>query len=199
MTGVYDKKASLRKAILEKRESIDTRARTLWSRSILDGISALDDYRRADVVMAYAGFGSELQTEEFLRSVLEQGKTLVLPRVNRDERRLDLYEIRDLARDLRPGTWGIREPEPGACPEAAPGVIDFVLVPGVAFDPKGGRLGYGGGYYDNLLGEGFTALPPLVAGAFEIQVVEAIPLQEHDVRVGRIVTEKGHYGPDLHG
>lgn len=149
--------------------------------------------------MAYAGFGSELQTGEFLRSVLEQGKTLVLPRVNRHERRLDLYEIQDLECDLKPGTWGILEPDLRACPEVAPDAIDFVLVPGIAFDPEGGRLGYGGGYYDKLLGEGFPTLPPLVAGAFEVQMVEAIPLQEHDVRVGRIVTEEGHYGPDLHG
>jgi 5-formyltetrahydrofolate cyclo-ligase len=70
----------------------------------------------------------------------------------------------------------------------APEAIDWVLVPGVAFDPQGGRLGYGGGYYDRLL----PLLPSMtrrVAGAFELQVVERVPAAPHDLRVDAVITE----------
>jgi len=162
------------------------------SRDIVGKISGLTSYRGARTVLAYVGFGSELQTGDFLRWTLDQGKTLLLPRVNRETKSLDIYEVKDLERDLESGTWGIREPNPDLCSPADIHAVDFVLVPGVAFDSRGGRLGYGAGFYDKLLANR-PSHAWLVAGAFEIQIVEHVPMHEHDVPVDLVVTEQGHY------
>lgn len=192
-------KRSLREKILRKRGSLDAGYRLHLSRAIVARIVELEAYRRSGTVLAYASFGSEPRTDDFLRHTLDSGKTLVLPKTNREEGRLDLYEVRDPARDLRPGTWGIHEPRPDLCRRAVPEDIGFVLVPGVAFDPEGGRLGYGGGFYDRLLAALQAERPALVAAAFEVQMVKEVPLEEHDARVSAIITERRQYPPENHG
>jgi 5-formyltetrahydrofolate cyclo-ligase len=143
--------------------------------------------------MAYASFASELQTGEFVRHVLDQGKILLLPKVNRQRELLEIYRVRDPVQDLRVGTWGIREPRPDRCARMEPHIIDFVLVPGLAFDRRGRRLGYGGGFYDKMLADSLSPCAWLVAGAFESQMVEKVPVDEHDMPMDVVVTERGHY------
>ena len=190
-------KSSLRNVVLDRRDAMDANRRSALSRFIVQKIVDLNAYSQSGTIMAYASFGSELQTDGFLRHVLTEGKTLVLPRVNRAKKRLDLYAVKDPDLDLELGTWGIREPKPNRCAPVGFDVIDFVLVPGVAFDVRGGRLGYGGGFYDKLydklLAGPWGKRPWLVAGAFEVQIVEEIPLDAHDVVVDIIITESMHY------
>jgi 5-formyltetrahydrofolate cyclo-ligase len=186
-------KAALRRQILDRRDAAPPEARARWSQTALDGVRALDAHRRARVVLGYASFGTELDTRPFLEVVLRDGRALVLPRVDRAARRLALHHVRDLGGDLRPGTWSIPEPIPARCPAVDPAAIDFVLVPGVAFDPEGGRVGYGAGYYDRLLGAWPEPVPPLVAAAFELQVVPAVPVLATDHRVDIVVTESRIY------
>jgi 5-formyltetrahydrofolate cyclo-ligase len=106
---------------------------------------------------------------------------------------LRLYEVRDLAGDLKPGTCGIREPRPNRCPPADPDSLDFALIPGVAFDERARRLGYGGGFYDRLLAGGLPEGTPLVSGAFGVQIVDEVPFDPHDAPVDLVVTERGRY------
>ena len=186
-------KAALRAVVLRRREALPEEQRASLSSRIVAGVLDLRPYRLSNVVLAYASFGTELRTDGFLRRVLGDGKTLLLPRVEPDG--LTLYEVRDLARDLSPGTWGIREPIPDRCPIVEPGIVDFALIPGVAFDRKGGRLGYGGGFYDRLL-PGLPDDPPLISVAFEVQMVDEVPLGPHDAPVHAVVTEEGIYPQD---
>jgi 5,10-methenyltetrahydrofolate synthetase len=137
-------KAALRREILAHRDALDPAARARLSAAALERTQALDVFRQARVVLGYASFGSELDTRPFLHAVLAGGRTLVLPRVDRVARRLVLQQVRDLETELQPGTWGIPEPVPARCRTVAPAEVDFVLVPGVVFDPDGGRIGYGG-------------------------------------------------------
>ena len=186
-------KALLREKVLARRDAMDAATRAALSQAVLEEIAGLPAYRDARAVLAYAGFGSELRTGGFLRRVLDEGKTLLLPRVNREDKLLEVYEVGDPERDLQAGTWGISEPMPERCAVADPLNTDFVLVPGVAFDARGGRLGHGAGFYDRLIS---TSLPPrawLVAGAFETQMVEEVPMDEHDMSIDTVVTEKAHY------
>jgi len=193
--GLAEAKSAVRKTVLGRRDAMDAGARAALSRAIIQDIIGLGAYRRSRVVMAYVTFGSELQTGAFIRHALSAGKTLILPRVNRARRALETYEVREPARDLEPGGWGILEPRPDRCARVEPDVVDFVLVPGLAFDAQCRRLGYGGGFYDRLLG-GLTAYPPLVAGAFEAQLVGAVPASAHDVPMDIVVTEGGRYPAD---
>lgn len=184
-------KAALREAVLRRRAALPEQERASLSRRILAEVLDLPSYRLSNVVLAYASFGAELRTDEYLRRVLDDGKTLLLPRV--EPGGLRLYGVRDVVGDLVPGTWGIREPAPERCTRADPGTVDFALVPGVAFDLAGRRLGYGGGYYDRLLAEGPVGRASLVSGAFEVQIVEEVPADPHDVPVDVVITEQGTY------
>ena len=184
-------KADLRASVLRRRNALPEGERASSSGHILTEVLGLPSYERSGVVLAYASFGSEPTTDGFLRRVLEDGKVLLLPKVGRDG--LELYEVRDVGRDLAPGTWGIREPVPNRCASANPEEVDFALVPGVAFDRGGRRLGYGGGFYDRLLKDGLLGSTPLVSAAFEVQIVDEVPVASHDVPVDAVVTENGLY------
>jgi 5,10-methenyltetrahydrofolate synthetase len=186
-------KAALRRAILDRRDALDADTRARCSAAALARVAGLGLFQQACGVLAYTSFGSELDTGPFLRTVLTGGRTLVLPRVDRSARRLALHQVRDLEADLRAGTWGIPEPVPARCRAVAPAEVDFVLVPGVVFDWTGGRIGYGAGYYDRLLAAWSGPLPPLVAAAFELQVVPAVPVLSTDRRVDLVVTESRVY------
>ena len=185
-------KAELRRSVLARRDALAPEHRMSLSAAIFRTILALPAFSRARRVLAYSSFGSEPSTAPFLEAVLDGGKALVLPRIDRANRRLVLHRVTDLATELRPGVWGIREPDPARCPPVAVETVDFALVPGVVFDVEGGRIGYGAGYYDRLLA-GCAGGTALIAAAFELQVVDAVPMAEHDRRVDRVVTEQRVY------
>ncbi|HEY7656386.1 MAG TPA: 5-formyltetrahydrofolate cyclo-ligase, partial [Burkholderiales bacterium] len=178
--------------MLARRDALLSSLRHALSERITTRLLALGAYRGARCVMAYASFGSELDTGDFIADVLAQGKELVLPRVERGSRALQLHAVEDPARQLGPGVWGIPQPRADLCPLVPISRVDFVLVPGVAFTPRCERLGYGGGYYDRLIGA--LARPPaLVAGAFAVQVVPELPVTPSDQLVDLVVTEDAEY------
>ena len=180
-------KKSLRESILAQRNALDAPQRREASAKIVERLLLLPEYRQAAVVAAYASFGSEPDTGHFLRETLATGKRLLLPRINKAEGRLELRKVSDPEADLVAGVWGILEPGEH-CPLLSPSLVDFILVPGVAFTKNGGRLGYGGGYYDRLL-TGVRSNICRAAGAFSLQVIEDLPTGDHDQRLHCVVTE----------
>jgi len=183
-------KGALRASLRARRAALSLPDRANFARCITDTLIALPAYASARAVLAYMGMGAEFDTGPFTLHALAHGKMLVLPRVNRAERRLDLYLVEDLRGQLAPGVWDILEPVPKRCEPAAIECIDFSLVPGLGFDASGGRLGYGGGFYDRLLVD-LPAATPRVAAAFSAQVVDAVPMGARDQYVDLIVTEEG--------
>jgi 5-formyltetrahydrofolate cyclo-ligase len=181
-------KAALRQAILARRDAADVESRRRDSQTITQKLCALAAYRAAKVVAAYASFGSEIDTSEFFARILTDRKQLLLPRINRAQRALELRHVVDLGADLVSGVWGIREPAE-RCPIMSLTKVEFMLVPGVAFTASGARLGYGGGYYDRLLAS-LDRRITRIAAAFQLQMVDQLPEGPHDQRVDRIVTEK---------
>ena len=133
-----------------------------------------------------SGFGTEVDTAAFVAQVLHDGKLLALPRINKASQTLQLHRINRLD-ELVSGVWGIREPH-GEAPTVSLAEIDFVLMPGVAFDRQGARLGYGAGYYDRLLASG-QRRALRVAAAFDVQIVDSVPADAHDQRLDIIITE----------
>ncbi len=187
--GVAAVKAELRRAVLARRDAIPAERRAELSAAIFATVVTLEAFQRARTVLAYCSFGSEPVTDPFLRAVLAHGKTLALPKVCREPRALEVFRVTDPGRELRPGVWGIREPDPAACAPVPLGALDLVVVPGVVFDVRGGRIGYGAGYYDRLL-RGLGEDVALVAAAFEVQIVDEVPMEPHDRPIDRIVTER---------
>lgn len=182
-------KPRLREDILARRDALASDWRAEADRVITDRLLACARERGANHLMAYSSFRSEWPSREFNAQVLAAGCTLYLPRVDRQAKRLAIHRVDDLDR-LRPGIWQIPEPDPATCPVVTDlSVLDLILVPGVAFDARGGRLGYGGGFYDKLLVDATRAFR--LVGAYGFQVVAAVPMEAHDQRVDRIVTEAG--------
>ena len=184
---LLDAKRGLRARILRERDATPAEDRATASASIAALLLAREDFASSKTVLLTLPFGSEWDTRALLRAALAGAKTVALPRVNLTTRMLDICAITRIEHDAAPGYRGI--PEPGAhCELLGVASIDWVLVPGVAFDRAGHRIGYGGGYYDRLLPL-LRADAHRVAGAFELQLVDHVPAASHDVTVDAVVTE----------
>ncbi len=188
-------KADLRKRLHGLRNALTPEERARNSDSITRTILSLAAYGEARTLMAYMTFGSEFLTDALIRDALLQSKTLVFPRIDRKQNRLETYAVRDMDNDLAAGPWGILEPHPERCRPIPISEVDFILVPGLGFDVRGDRLGYGRGYYDRLL-KGRSPHASLVAAAYSIQVLDSIPVDEYDVPIDTVVTEAAtHHRP----
>ena len=188
-------KQSIRQRILSEREHLSAGLRAQFSAAIVQRIVQMREYQAARMVLGYMNFGAEFESELWVRQALTDGKQLLLPKVNRATNTLDVYRVTNLQHDLAPGTWNIREPLPERCVKVdSLEEVDFILLPGVAFERDGARLGYGGGFYDKLLARlnensGAAHSLALVAGAYSMQLVADIPQEATDRRVQWLVTE----------
>jgi 5-formyltetrahydrofolate cyclo-ligase len=159
-----------------------------WDRAICQRLLAQPRYLDALSIHCYLALPGEAATEPIVRAALAGGKQVAVPVVGPEDHRLLCARIDDYDRDLAPGYRGILEPPPGSRRLVDPEQINFYIVPGVAFDPRGFRLGRGLGYYDRCLA-GVKGRATICALAYELQVVDALPGEPHDVRVDLIVTE----------
>lgn len=176
------RKRALRRAAIERRDLLSAGERSAKSERIVDRVLALPEVGAARTVMAFWSFGSEVQTAALIQRLHEAGKRVVLPRIAEGEIAVVTYAPGD---PVAATSFGAMEPV-GA--ELVPAEeVDVVIVPGVAFDRRGGRVGYGGGFYDRLLSKAPSA--PAVAVAFDVQLVDAVPQGRSDSRVDVIVTE----------
>ena len=188
-------KRTLRQRIIADRARLSPEERRRLSGAIMARLLGLAAYRDARTVLGYMSFAAEFESESWVRQVLNDGKVLLLPKVNTVTRELDLYRVTDVDTQLAPGVFGIREPLAQSCVAARLEEVDFMLLPGVAFGSDGARLGYGGGFYDKLLARLqperiVKKAPVLVAAAYSLQVVEDIPQEQTDHRVQWLVTEE---------
>lgn len=188
-SDIQARKQALRQRIIAARDNLTPSLRMRSSKHIVDQICGLAIYKSAQTVLGYLNFGSEVASEAWIRQALADGKCVLLPRVNKTSKHLELFEVKDIDRDVAEGAYGIREPLVERCERfEALGEIDLILMPGVAFDRDGGRLGYGGGYFDKLLAN-LPHRPVLIAGAFAMQVLAEIPQERTDYKVDWLVTE----------
>lgn len=163
------------------------------SQIICRKFAGLPEYAAAGTVMFYVDVRAEVRTRHYLPTALEHGKRIVVPYCVEGE--LELFHLESM-QELTIGMYKILEPRPELreLPEKKVAVaeLDLIMVPGVAFDRTGARMGHGFGYYDKLL-EHARSSTPLVALAFECQLFEEIPTQAHDVFMDKIITEAAVY------
>lgn len=177
----------MRQRALAERDALPPAVRAAASAAIVGRMLARADFVAARAVLVTLPFRNEWDTRELVRAALRAGKIVAAPRVDDAARMLDLRIIGDPERDVGASRQGIPEPL-SHCPPIARDAIDFVVVPGIAFDREGHRLGYGGGYYDRLL----PLLSPhaaRVAGAFDLQILPRVPVGPYDIPVDAVVTE----------
>ncbi len=187
-------KRRLRTAMVARILALEPEIRRRDEAVLADRFARLPGFAGAKTVLLYVtAFPEEIATGPLLEQTLSQGKRLLCPLVDRAQRRLRLYRVDDPARDLIPGTLGIPEPRPDGR-EVEPGAVDWVLVPGLAFDPQGYRLGRGAGYYDRLLP---TLRPgvPRWALCLDCQWVDRLPVEPHDAALDGIVSPGRRVSP----
>ncbi|MBD3291734.1 MAG: 5-formyltetrahydrofolate cyclo-ligase [Armatimonadia bacterium] len=188
---VAAEKAALRRRARRRRDALVNGELERRSEQIARRVMGLSGWQRARSRLLFRSFGSEVLTDQLIDQTLGSGVELVLPRVKGLEETLALHAVADPECDLAPGCFGIDEPICDRCPERSLYDVDFVLVPGLAFDRAGGRLGYGGGFFDYILNvrTDLVESGAVVAVAFSCQVVEEVPTAGWDVRVPMIATE----------
>jgi 5-formyltetrahydrofolate cyclo-ligase len=183
--GLRSAKAALREEAAARRAAMRPAEVDQRSAVIQETLLALEEYRAARVVHAYVGVkGNEVRTDRILLETLRSGRRLAVPRVAGEE--LAHHEIRAMS-ELRASRFGLLEPAPDA-PVLDPAAVDLVVVPGVAFDREGNRLGLGRGYYDRFLA-GVAA--PKAALLYASQLVERVPAGPRDVPMDLLVTDAG--------
>ena len=175
----------MRRAIRARVSALDPTARALEEARLVSRLESLPGFDRSRTVLLYAStFGEEIDTRPILDAALRIGKRVACPKVVESERRLRLFEVIEPAVDLVASPRGIPEARSG-CPEIDPAEVDWALVPGLAFDRRGFRLGRGAGLYDRLL----PMLGPETrtwALILEAQWVDRVPTEPHDRPIGGI-------------
>ncbi len=178
----------LRQEILTLRDRLPEEERRAKSRALAVRLQSLDCYNQARNILFFVSFRSEVDTLGLMRQALEKGVRVAAPLTVTRERVLKIFAITDLDGDLVPGYQGILEPNPKRCQQLDPSSLDLVIVPGSVFDCQGGRMGYGGGYYDRFL---VNKAPQAVRVGicFDLQLVDAVPMAAHDQYLDYVVTE----------
>jgi 5-formyltetrahydrofolate cyclo-ligase len=183
---IHNLKRKIRSGIQKKRDSLSKSLRQEKSHLIASRFIGLRQYKMSSHILAYYPFRSEIDTRIIIREAIGQGKKIALPRVGK--KGLELFYINNLEKDLEPGSYDIMEPIPSRCESAELSRIDLVIVPGVGFDREHNRLGYGGGFYDRLL-TAISGNVPRIALSFDLQIVDKIPVSEHDLKIDILITE----------
>lgn len=187
-------KEKVRRRALEKRDALAEEWRIETSRIILEKLLASEWYRQSEILLSYCSIRSEVETGELNKRIQADGKQLFLPRTNAGKKTMCFYRAEDLKK-LKKGDFGVPEPRGS---EAVEQVMEsgtfskekiLMVMPGVAFDAKGYRLGYGGGFYDRYLQHYGTMLTSVMIG-FAEQETLIIPAETCDVKPEHIITQK---------
>jgi 5-formyltetrahydrofolate cyclo-ligase len=163
------------------------------SRQIFQQLAALPQYARARTLMLYLAVRSEVRTRWFVPTAWAAGKRVVVPYCESGD--IQLFQLNSFD-ELLPAAMGVLEPKPELrhCPDRKvdPAELDLIVAPGLAFDRRGGRLGYGKGYYDRFLHQ-IRGDATKLAVCFQCQLFPEIPVLPHDIRMDLVVTENAVY------
>lgn len=182
-------KKDLRKIILSKRSEIQGEMRTQFEDKILSTLVQTSYFQQATRVASFVSFRDELSTHRINQMILDSGKELLLPYISMASKQMTFHRVHALD-ELVLSSYGIYEPDPTKHDIVSNDAIDLVLTPGLAFDARGFRLGYGGGFYDRLF-QAIKKTIPKIGLAFDLQYVTHIPVDPFDQPITHLITEKG--------
>jgi 5-formyltetrahydrofolate cyclo-ligase len=185
------KKKELRLRFRAARKGLTAQQRIEKSNDIWKHLVGTPQYKDARAIMVYSSIGFEVETRTHIIQMLAKGKRVILPYCKNNINELGIGEAKDLENDVAPGAFGIIEPVEGMRNNFFKSDLQLIVCPAVAFDPDGGRLGNGKGYYDSFLKE-LKGRVPLFGVAFDCQILsENIPFDYHDVAMDQVITESG--------
>ncbi len=181
-------KQEIRGEFLKKRRNLDPDLAKQWSDRVQTHILASEAFEQAGVLALYAAFDNEVALDRIFQEASQEGKKVLFPRLRERPGEMDFCPVRDPL-SMRPNRFGILEPREQEEPVSL-NEIDFILVPGVAYDYEGFRLGMGRGYYDRILAK-INPETKSMGIAYSIQLAESLPSEAKDKRVNLLVTEEG--------
>ncbi len=180
MKSIFEYKNQLRKEIRQLKKQVDAEASKQKARIVFAEVETLEEFKQANVVLAFWSLPDELPTHDFVTK-WSSNKKIVLPVVMGNDLELRLFEGGEQLEQSK--HFGIMEPKTGKIVD--PKEIEFAIIPGVAFDRKGNRLGRGKGYYDRLMPQ-FKEITKVGVG-YEFQLVESVPVAEFDLPVDMVI------------
>ncbi len=181
-------KEQFRRYILRLRDRQSTRDIEQKSMEIMDQVLHLNEYVRSRGIACYVSKDSEVDTRRLIRNALDGHKRVLVPVVKKGDIDLFFSEIKDLGRELAPGSFNIPEPRPEYLRPESLDAVDVLFVPGIVWDKEGYRLGWGRGYFDRVL----KTLPEHVRSiglSFNLQLVNRVPRDQFDLPANTVVTE----------
>ncbi|GAU78009.1 5-formyltetrahydrofolate cyclo-ligase [Fusibacter sp. 3D3] len=182
-------KKQIRQKMLKARSSLSEQERTTYSDLIMSYLVHSEIFTKASQVASFLDFRDEVCMSPINDYILKTQKSLCLPYIDMKNKIMTFHAVNAIS-DLKLSPYGILEPDPKRHTQIDLKSIDLVLTPGVAFDMKGFRLGYGGGFYDRFF-EKISPDVPRIGVAFSLQQLDVIPVESHDLPLTALITEKG--------
>ncbi len=189
MEDLKQSKQELRKAIEKKLKTLSAKEIRKKCKLIEDRLFAFANFLEAETTLFYLNRPNEVDTRQILEKCRQASKGIVLPLFNADNNGVKLYKVYDMQADLKTGPNNILMPDPDRCKLLDIKDIDIAIIPGIAFDEKGGRIGDGTGRYDRLIPE-LPITARKVALSLEEQMTPAVPMEAHDRYVDIIITDQ---------
>ncbi|MFZ0135141.1 MAG: 5-formyltetrahydrofolate cyclo-ligase [Desulfobacterales bacterium] len=189
MDEIQKTKADIRKEVAAAIGKLTSEALVEKNKTIESRLFDFANFLEAKIVLMYIENQNEVKSAGMIRRAIDHGKIVVLPLVKTDTKKFKLFKIDDFDRDMKPGPNNMLQPDPEKCRTVPIDCIDIALIPGVAFDEKGGRIGSGDGYYDRLIPH-LPATTRKVALALDDQIIVQVPFESHDKHVDIIITDK---------
>ena len=183
-----DKKA-LRKEMLNKRSKLSLKEVEEKSETIANRLFNLNQYKEANFIFSFISFKDEVNTHKIIKKSISMGKRIGVPITIPKTRELQVSELMDFDKELALGFYDILTPKDEYIRIVPSKIIDLILVPGVAFDKRGYRVGYGGGYYDRFFAN-INKNVIKIGLCFEMQIIPEAPTDSYDIPVDFILTEK---------
>ncbi|MGO1370042.1 5-formyltetrahydrofolate cyclo-ligase [Senegalia sp. (in: firmicutes)] len=181
-----DEKKQLRKKILNERKKLSKEEVNTLSEKIISYLIKMEEFKNSKTIMTYLSFKEEVNTFKLIEKMMDLEKNVLTTYTDKNKNIIVPCKLKDLDESLDENPFGYLEPKEDLIEEVDPGQIDLIITPGLAFDKKGNRIGYGGGYYDKLLARAPQAIK--IALSYDFQILSKVPNGKFDIPVDYIVT-----------
>ena len=189
MEDIKEKKQEIRTQIANLLGGMDDEVRADKTKAIEDRLFEFANFLESNIALLYINTENEVTTRDIIKRSLDTNKIVVLPAFDMKKYEMKLMKVDNLKTNLKPGPRGILEPDPSRCKMVPIECIDIAIIPGIALDEKGGRIGIGTGFYDRLIPD-LPITTRKVALAFEDQIIQQIPMEHHDKHIDIIISDK---------
>lgn len=183
-------KENIRRKILKQRGRMTQEEASILSEKIIEKLKKIPVYKTSKTIMLYLSFGNEVDSTKIIEDCFKDGKRVVMPYCRKSDMSITPTEIKDIEMDLSENDMGYKQPKKDSLSPVDPSEIDLIIVPGIAFDRKGYRVGFGAGYYDRFLGKLNFELPT-IGLAYDFQIIDSfIKMEDYDIPVDYVMTDQ---------